>query len=194
MNYLATFFTLVNLIFKLAFSPEASSESSRDYYFLFRTPSLQVAQMQVEIHAKPVLSPSTTLRVNSIKKQAYRLVVDISENGEYLYSVEDGLRLIQTNPVSTGSATRYDIPYYTPLGQWKIISKERSSGVFGPYFLRLAKWDGSKYVRTSIGLHGTDEPELLGQPASKGCIRHENSVIVQLSKILPVGTEVLTVE
>jgi len=127
-----------------------------------------------------------------VKEDAsFYVVVDVSENVEYVY--KNG-QLIMKSPVSTGSASRYEIPYYTPLGRWKIISRESSSGEYGPYFLRLARWQEGGYVRTDIGLHGTNEPQFLGRPASHGCIRHDNRVITQLYKLLPVGTVVETVE
>lgn len=120
----------------------------------------------------------------------FRVVVDVSDNREYIY--RSG-RLLELYSVSTGSATRYEVPYYTPLGTWKVISKERSSGVYGPYFLRLAYWNGHEFVPTSIGLHGTNEPALIGAPASHGCIRHTNKVITRLASLLPLGTIVQTV-
>ncbi|MBU0708846.1 L,D-transpeptidase [Patescibacteria group bacterium] len=121
----------------------------------------------------------------------YKVVVDISENREFVYRGEE---LIKESYVSTGSATRFAIPYHTPLGYWRIISKEGTSGIYGPYFLRLAFWSGKDFVRTDIGLHGTDEPEFLGETASHGCIRHSNQDIRELFQLLPVGTIVETVE
>jgi lipoprotein-anchoring transpeptidase ErfK/SrfK len=42
-----------------------------------------------------------------------------------------------------------------------------------------------------IGLHGTDEPQLLGTSMSHGCIRVNNSIIGRLAGILPLGTPVV---
>ncbi len=79
----------------------------------------------------------------------------------------------------------------TPEGLVSIVSVERSSywsfngvvGVYGPYFARLSfgrwnrKGDYFPGSRGSIGLHGTNEPELLGSRASHGCVRLPNDFV-----------------
>lgn len=42
-----------------------------------------------------------------------------------------------------------------------------------------------------IYIHGTHEEGLLGQPASKGCIRMFNADVIELYQLLPVGTPVV---
>ncbi|MBU1110566.1 L,D-transpeptidase [Patescibacteria group bacterium] len=157
---------------------------SAGVYDCFRSLPQQTSLVQVGIN-------STIPSVLAASDSSYRVEVDISDNREYIY--EDD-RLIKENVVSTGSATRFEIPYHTPLGLWKLISKESAGGVYGPYFLRLAKWNGSSFVTTAIGLHGTNEPELLGHPASHGCIRHDNRVITELYELLPLETLIETRE
>ncbi len=44
--------------------------------------------------------------------------------------------------------------------------------------------------RRRIGIHGTDEPQLVGTDVSHGCIRLYNADITRLTKILPLGTPV----
>lgn len=41
-----------------------------------------------------------------------------------------------------------------------------------------------------IYIHGTPEEGLLGQPASKGCIRMSNKDVIELFEMIPVGTPV----
>jgi lipoprotein-anchoring transpeptidase ErfK/SrfK len=41
-----------------------------------------------------------------------------------------------------------------------------------------------------IGIHGTNQPDLVGKDVSHGCIRMRNDQITRLSKILPLGTPV----
>jgi L,D-transpeptidase catalytic domain len=41
-----------------------------------------------------------------------------------------------------------------------------------------------------IGIHGTDEPNLIPGHISHGCIRLRNAAIVELGKLMPVGTPV----
>jgi L,D-transpeptidase YbiS len=42
-----------------------------------------------------------------------------------------------------------------------------------------------------IYLHGTNQEQLLGTPASHGCIRMSNLDIIRLYELVPVGTEVV---
>jgi lipoprotein-anchoring transpeptidase ErfK/SrfK len=39
-----------------------------------------------------------------------------------------------------------------------------------------------------IGIHGTNEPELLPGRVSHGCIRMRNADILRLGRLMPVGT------
>ncbi len=78
----------------------------------------------------------------------------------------------------------------TPLGAYKVVSIHNSKewlydGIkaYGPYFVRLncGSWDRkgnhNPKGRSSIGIHGTNEPEKLGELASHGCIRIESELI-----------------
>jgi hypothetical protein len=78
----------------------------------------------------------------------------------------------------------------TPEGEFPIVSIEDSSEwehegrrSYGRYFLRLAcpPWEG-------IGIHGTDEPELLGKPASRGCVRMADDALQRLVESVDIGT------
>ena len=80
----------------------------------------------------------------------------------------------------------------TPEGTFKVVSIEDSSGwifedeyAYGPWFIRLATppWTG-------IGIHGTNEPDKIGTPASRGCIRMKNGDIEELVKLIKMGTVV----
>jgi len=41
-----------------------------------------------------------------------------------------------------------------------------------------------------IALHGTNQPELIGTPASHGCVRMTNPVVEQVVSLAPIGTPV----
>ena len=47
---------------------------------------------------------------------------------------------------------------------------------------------------TYFRLHGTNEPESIGQPVSSGCIRLFNQDIIDLYNRVPVGTHVTVVQ
>jgi lipoprotein-anchoring transpeptidase ErfK/SrfK len=48
----------------------------------------------------------------------------------------------------------------------------------------LTDWPAGGYV----GIHGTDEPDLLPGRVSHGCIRMRNADIVRLARLMPMGT------
>jgi hypothetical protein len=71
--------------------------------------------------------------------------------------------------------TRYRSPSYGPLA---FGTSARSSV--------LTDWPGGGFV----GIHGTDEPDLLPGRVSHGCIRLRNPDILELGRLMPVGTPV----
>jgi hypothetical protein len=71
--------------------------------------------------------------------------------------------------------TRYRSPFYGPLA---FGTSARSSV--------LTDWPGGGFV----GIHGTDEPDLLPGRVSHGCIRLRNQDILELGRLMPVGTPV----
>jgi hypothetical protein len=83
----------------------------------------------------------------------------------------------------------------TPSGRFWIrerLSNLGGSGVYGPYafgtaaYSRLSDWPGGGVV----GIHGTNQPNLIPGRPSHGCVRLPNSKIRKLAKIMPIGTPV----
>jgi lipoprotein-anchoring transpeptidase ErfK/SrfK len=88
---------------------------------------------------------------------------------------------------------------YTPVGEFHITDRvERptwwrpSDGAEIPYGdpehkigTHWLAWD-----RKGFGIHGTDEPETIGQQVSLGCVRMRNEEVGELFLLLPVGTPV----
>ena len=83
----------------------------------------------------------------------------------------------------------------TPNGRYWI--RERlpnlgGSAAYGPLafgtaaYSRLSEWPGGGV----IGIHGTNAPGLIPGRPSHGCIRVRNDKILQLDKLMPVGTPV----
>jgi lipoprotein-anchoring transpeptidase ErfK/SrfK len=81
----------------------------------------------------------------------------------------------------------------TPAGQFYIRDKltDFNDPFYGPVAFGtsarsavLTDWPGGGY----IGVHGTNEPQLLPGHVSHGCIRLQNSAILKLAKMMPVGT------
>lgn len=120
---------------------------------------------------------------------AYRLVV--SESAHQLTVFKDDAA-IMTMPVGIGTS---DTP--TPGGRYylkELLKPPDPNGAYGPYAYGLSgfsnvlqSFDGGPGV---IGLHGTDQPQLVGTSVSHGCIRLRNEDIEKLVPILPLGTPV----
>jgi hypothetical protein len=93
-------------------------------------------------------------------------------------------------PVGVGKASTQ-----TPPGRFYVPEKLRSLGspVYGPFALgtsayapTLNEWPGGGVV----GIHGTNEPQLVPGRPSHGCIRMHNSDITRLSGLIQVGTPI----
>lgn len=131
--------------------------------------------------------------VFSATDQGYYVLINVSQNWEKIFL--DG-KILEENLISTGAPLRFGTGAGTPLGKFRIASKivTNPQGEYGPYYLGLEKWQNGVFVKTDIGLHGTNEPQLIGQDASHGCIRHNNEVITRLANLLAIGTMVEIVE
>jgi lipoprotein-anchoring transpeptidase ErfK/SrfK len=85
----------------------------------------------------------------------------------------------------------------TPLGHYYVAAAYVPTDPFlGVYALetsaysKLTDWPGGGIV----GIHGTNEPWLLGQAVSHGCVRVSNDTASRLKRLTPVGTPVLIVK
>jgi hypothetical protein len=83
----------------------------------------------------------------------------------------------------------------TPAGRFYI--RNRLSGFGDPFYgpvafgtsarsTVLTDWPGGGFV----GIHGTNEPELIPGRVSHGCVRLRNADITRLSRLMPIGTPV----
>jgi lipoprotein-anchoring transpeptidase ErfK/SrfK len=84
----------------------------------------------------------------------------------------------------------------TPAGSYWLREgfPVRGVGAYGPYAFgtsaystTLTDWPGGGV----IGLHGTDEPQLVPGHPSHGCIRVRNADILALSRLVSIGTPLL---
>ena len=83
----------------------------------------------------------------------------------------------------------------TPAGRFYIRERLRNLGggeIYGPWafgtsaYSVLSDWPGGGV----IGIHGTNQPELIPGRPSHGCIRMRNRDISRLVKLMPIGTPV----
>lgn len=107
---------------------------------------------------------------------AYKIIISLNKRQLSLLENE---KVIKTYPIGIGKALTP-----TPAGHYTINSKVPYPG--GPYG---AMWMGLS--RPHYGIHGTNAPWLIGRQVSKGCIRMHNKDVLELSRIVPLGTSVI---
>ena len=111
---------------------------------------------------------------------------------EHRLVVTKGDEVIADEPIGVGTASTP-----TPGGKYylkELLQPPDPNGAYGPYAYGLSgfsneleEFNGGDGV---IGIHGTNEPELIGTDVSHGCIRMSNEAITALAAELPLGTPV----
>lgn len=127
--------------------------------------------------------PAESVTFERVRKE---IRIDLSARRLELRS---GRRLLVRTVVAVGApgmetptgyyyvAAKIPRPRYPVLGAFAFETSARSS---------LTDWPGGGVV----GVHGTPTPSLLGRAVSHGCVRVENSVILRLSRLVPLGTPI----
>ena len=81
----------------------------------------------------------------------------------------------------------------TPTGQFWVREKFRAQGgLYGPFAFGTSDYSVlSDWPRGGvIGIHGTDEPQLIPGRVSHGCVRLINAAVTRLFPLVPVGTPI----
>ena len=106
---------------------------------------------------------------------AYSIIVNLSAKQLVLYQ---GGSAVKYYPVGIGKMVTP-----TPAGTYSIINKAPNpGGPFGAMWMGLSK--------PHYGIHGTNDPSSIGRVVSHGCIRMYNKDVLELSRIVPLGTPV----
>ena len=120
--------------------------------------------------------------------------MDATENlmTEHRLIVTKGDEVIADEAIGVGTESTP-----TPGGIYyikELLQPPDPNGAYGPYAYGLSgfsneleEFNGGDGV---IGIHGTNEPELIGTDVSHGCIRMSNEAITELAEVLPLGTPV----
>ena len=140
------------------------------------------------------LTSDTILAGRKLKvwTKPFNIVVDKSQNILILKSND---LVIKTYIVSTG------LNNSTPIGNFKIINKLIDPPWFkagavvppeSPDNILGSRWMG--FDLKGYGIHGTTEPQTLGQQITQGCVRMSNSDVEELFTLVPAGTGVTIVD
>ncbi len=121
--------------------------------------------------------------------------------GAHTITVTNGTSVVYTGPVAVG-ATDPPLPDVgkptpTPTGEYYLrilLQAPDPNTVYGPFAYGLSSHSDSldQFAGSDaeIGIHGNNDPSVLGTNATHGCIRMDNAAITMLSKQLPLGTPV----
>jgi hypothetical protein len=119
----------------------------------------------------------------------YRLVVRLRAHKLILWR---GTRRIAAFPIAVGTSSTP-----TPRGLFyvvELLKPNDPNGSYGPYAFGLSAHSQRLKAFAGgdgrVGLHGTNQPGLIGTSVSHGCIRLRNAAIRRLARILPLGTPV----
>ena len=133
---------------------------------------------------------------------------------EHRLDVLDGERVVWSARIGTGTGEtlegagqRWD--FSTPRGEFRIQYKEMDPVWWLPDWVFVKRGEPvppqdaperrlegelgavALYLTREIAIHGTDQPELLGDAISHGCIRMSNEDVLRLHAELEVGTPVI---
>lgn len=128
----------------------------------------------------------------ALRRVPNHILIDLSDR---LLTVYHGTEPIFTAPVAPGKA---DSP--TPEGAFYVDILTRPTNPDGPYGAFQVSVTGFSTVYDSFGggngqiaIHGTNRPELIGTPASHGCVRMSNEDVTALIPLARQGTPVVIV-
>ena len=119
-----------------------------------------------------------------------RIIVRLGARTLEVRRVRDG-KLLLASTVAVGAAGTT-----TPLGRDFYV---QSAFVPADPFYGTFALETSAYARVTdwptdvVGIHGTNQPQLLGQAVSHGCIRVANGVARRLRRLAPLGTPIAIV-
>jgi len=122
----------------------------------------------------------------------FSILVNYSQNTLTLKLNDEALKVYH---VSTGADNS------TPKGEFKIVNKlvdpvwHKMGAVIptgSPENILGSRWMGIS--EPGYGIHGTTQPESIGQHATAGCVRMINQDVEELYSIIPMGIDVTIVD
>src|SRR3954447_7033060 len=149
--------------------------------------------LQVQINQRPN-EATAWVRAADVMVTPVENRIEVSVSGHQL-TVYKGLtdEVLFQAPVAVGSARTP-----TPLGSFYVdvvVDLDYKGGPYGAYQLSVAGFsDVLLRFGSGIGqiaIHGTDQPELIGEDFSRGCIPLTNEHVTALVPYAPVGTPVI---
>lgn len=196
---------LAELNFKLLFTPSEMPEKT-EYIVQPGDSLIRIAKKfhtTVELIKKSnvlqrsVLHPGDRLRIFNatfaiaVSKQRNDLL--LTANNRFFKRYRVGTGKYGTTPVGTFVIADKieEPPWWRPDG--KMVPFGDKENVLGTRWMSFEATGETPKVR-GYGIHGTWEPETIGQQASAGCVRMHNHDVEELFTIIPLGTQVIITE
>ena len=153
-------------------------------------PNSSAAAAQARFRARPSISPAITRPAPSSSTPPSGGSISSSRNGQALrYGIgvgRDGFRWGGVHRISA----KKEWPSWTPPSQMLArrpdLPRHMAGGIDNPLGAR-AMYLGSTLYR----IHGSNEPETIGQAVSSGCFRMTNEDVTDLYSRVSVGTTVV---
>ena len=158
------------------------------YRVLAGTPDDGSGWAQVYVPARPN-GTTAWVQTSQFRWGSSNRMIQISVSTNTVTVFEGGNVLLSTSAVTGKSSSR------TPLANgWVEEIMAGPSSAYGPRLISLGMFsdDLNSFGGSipKIALHGTNNPGLMGQYASNGCIRVPNDIINQIAGMVPVGSKV----
>ncbi|MGI9021685.1 MAG: L,D-transpeptidase [Acidimicrobiales bacterium] len=176
-----------------AASTSFANPNEWDLPLVFRVEAVLPDWVKVMLSARPNGSTGWVRASDvSISENDWRMQVEL---GSRRLTVWKGADVVREETVAIGKA---DAP--SPTGDYYLtamIPTGNDAGPYGPWAIGVSAFSD---VYTSfaggpgqVGLHGTNQPELLGDDVSNGCIRITNEAITALAEQVPPGAPIAIV-
>lgn len=125
----------------------------------------------------------------SLTQTPMHILVDTGARTLTAYNGSSVVMQVQVAPGTSSSPT--------PTGDFfvdGVVKLSDDSGPYGAYQMSVAAFSNVYHSFGSgngqIAIHGTNDPALIGTPASHGCVRMTNDDISRLVTMVPIGTPV----
>lgn len=125
----------------------------------------------------------------TVSSTPYRIEISQSQHRLLLWKNDS---VIGNFSVAVGKASTATPNGYSFVNT--ILKQTYAAGDYGPWIVSSSAFSevyttfGADGGDAAIGLHGSDEPTLIGQSVSHGCVRMFNSDITLMAATVPVGT------
>ncbi len=163
-----------------------------DLLFLVKDAPVADACQWVEVYLpmRPNGSSGWVKRTDvTLAANPYRIEADLGSFNLTVYEKGNVIKEIPIAVAANNTPTPGGLYFITEL-----VKTPNPGGVYGPYAYGLSGFSDVHQTFNGgpgqLGIHGTNQPQYIGQQVSNGCLRMANEDITELSKILPLGVPV----